>query len=271
MIKTQKTGISIFRFQNLSNYSNIEHFISGRKGGYSTGPFAALNTGFHVGDNEEQVLLNRVQLAKALGCDINNFIVANQTHSSNIFIASANSKGKGSRNSTTAIADTDALISNVPGAYICVQMADCVPVLLYDPIKNVVGAVHAGWKGTIGNISEKTVNLMRDTFNCKTEDVIAGIGPCNGPCCYEVGEDVRLQVIKNFQQPDKVVLDTKKPGKYIFDQRQANKIQLLEAGIKEENIEIADICTQCHSDEFFSSRAMNGKTGRFMAGIMIKS
>jgi polyphenol oxidase len=170
----------------------------------------------------------------------------------------------------TGIDNTDALLSNSDGVFICVQVADCVPVLLYDPVKKVIGAVHAGWRGTLKKITGFAVKQMADTFECKPSDILAGIGPSNGPCCYEVGGDVKNEAIKSFGSIKDIIRETKIAGKYIFDQWQANYNQLIECGLKEQNIEFSEICTQCQHNDFYSSRAGNGLTGRFMAGIMLR-
>lgn len=248
----------------------IDHFVSNRHGGFSQGAYLSLNTAFHVGDKYDAVLHNRKKIARLLGVDLFQFTLANQTHSNNIAVVGLSDKSCGSQGLDMAIADTDALLCNTKGVFICVQMADCVPILLYDPVKLVAGAVHAGWRSTLKFIAPAAIEQMTKTFGCNSSDIIAGIGPSIGPCCYEVGEDVKLASNKVFGEKKGIIKPSANPGKYIFDQWQANYESLILSGLKKKNIELSEICTRCNSDKFFSSRAGNGLTGRFMAGIMLK-
>ncbi|TVQ91629.1 MAG: peptidoglycan editing factor PgeF [Bacteroidetes bacterium] len=270
MEKAQKVGLEIYRFSNLSRYLEIDHFISSRAGGYSKGPFQSLNTGFHVGDNDWMVLQNRKKLAQVLGAELDQFTFCNQTHSCNIAVIDNFWKGSGSTDFSTAIPNTDGLVTNNRKIFITVQVADCVPILLYDPVKRVVASVHAGWKGTLRKALQAAVRQMMHTFGTNASDIIAGIGPSNGPCCYEVGEDVKSETIKSLGNTNQILKEHPEKNKYIFDQWHANFLQLKECGVPEGNIEIAGICSQCHSDTFYSSRFDNGITGRYAAGIMIR-
>lgn len=270
MEQSTQGNLNIYRFSNLAAFEEVEHFITGRAGGYSKGPFQSLNTGFHVGDNDWHVLQNRKKLAQVLKMDLQQFTFASQTHSSNIAIVDASRKGLGSADWESAIANTDGMVTNLKGVCINVQMADCVPVLLYDPQKKVVGAVHAGWRGTLKRVSKAAIKVMTDTYGCCPTHIMAGIGPSNGPCCYVVGEDVKREATKSLPEAEQILSAAPESGKYVFDQWQANLLQLLDCGIPEENIEIAGICSQCQSDSFFSSRKDNGLTGRYTAGIMLR-
>jgi YfiH family protein len=143
--------------------------------------------------------------------------------------------------------------------------ADCVPILLYDTKKEVVAAIHAGWRGTHMHIVTKTVQKMIDTFNSNPKDIIAGIAPSIGRCCYEVGEDVAEHF---FDMPQSF---TRKDEKYMLDLPLINKEQLLIAGLKEESIEMSHICTSCNVERFFSYRKEQGCSGRFMSTIGLKN
>ena len=270
MEKTTTEGLEFHQFANLKKFDEINHFISSRTGGFSKGPFMSMNTGFHVGDNDWTVFQNRKKLAHALKVNVEQFTFGNQTHSSNIAIIDCTKKGMGSTDFESSIANTDGLVSKTPKIYLCVQLADCVPILMYDPVMHVIAAVHAGWKGTLRKIAEVAVKTMMHTFGSNPADIIAGIGPSNGPCCYEVGEDVKSEAERSLGNTSRINREHPKPGKYIFDQWIANFMQLTECGIPEQNIEISGLCSQCHSDTFFSSRKDDGFTGRITAGIMLK-
>ncbi len=270
MEQQEKEGITTFHFGLFSPFNNISHFISTRQGGISDGHFASLNTGFHVGDDNFRVLQNRRFLSEAVGIDLMKFTFANQCHSANVAIIGDGQRGKGALEKDSALENTDGMVSNVKNICLAIQVADCVPILLYDPVQNVIAALHAGWRGTLKKIAPEVVSKMIQNYGSRAEDIYAGLGPANGPCCYEVGEDVYREARVSLVSLKDVILPGKKEGYYIFDQWTANLKQLIDAGLKREHIEVSDTCTQCHADTFFSSRADNGVTGRFMAGIMLK-
>lgn len=261
---------TVYTFNNLSGFENLLHFVSTRAGGTSDRNFSSLNTGFHVGDNNFRVLQNRRILMDALGVDLAACTFANQCHSANVAIVNETGKGKGAMERDTAIPNTDGMVTNVPGICLAVQVADCVPVLLYDPVHRVVASLHAGWKGTLRKIVQETIAKMVRHYDTRAENIYAGLGPSNGPCCYEVGEDVYREARGSLGTLKGIVTESKKPGKYIFDQWEANVRQLKEKGVPADHIELAEICSECRHEEFFSSRKHQGVTGRFMAGIMQK-
>lgn len=159
---------------------------------------------------------------------------------------------------------TDALVTNTPGVALMLRFADCVPIALYDPYRHVVALAHAGWKGTIGRIAQKTVRAMGEVCGSRPADIMAGIGPAIGPCCYQIGEDVVQKVRETFALGS-LPFQQRVDGSLFFDLWEANRRQLAALGIK--RIESATLCTACHNDEFFSHRADGGRTGRF--GVVI--
>lgn len=269
MIRTETQGVHLYRFEGLSAFDGLNHFISGRKGGTSRGAFSSLNLGFHTGDNDFDVLQNRRILADAAGTDFFCATLARQCHSGNVAIVDESMKGRGAAELESALPNTDGMITNVPGICLHVLVADCVPIILYDPVKRVVAALHAGWRGGLKKIAAHAVEKMVQHYGCRAADMRAGLGPSNGPCCYEVGEDVRRETLRTLGNTKGIMTESDTAGKYFFDQWTLNKQQLLDYGLKDEHIETADICTQCTSDDFFSSRAGGGVTGRFAAGVAI--
>jgi len=218
----------------------------------------------HTGENSKSIVANRQLLAQDLGTtNTLHFIVANQTHSDHIKII-RKPQTKGWESLSDAIEDCDALITNLPHVVLNILTADCVPILLYDPKHNVIAIVHAGWKGTEAKIVQKTVEKMAKVFTSKPEDIVAGIAPSIGNCCYEVGEDVA----KHFMLYTEAL--TAKGAKFMLDLPYINKTQLLLSGIKEQNIEMSNICTACEVDRFFSYRKEQGCSGRFMSMIALK-
>jgi polyphenol oxidase len=264
-----KAGTELYHFENLSNEKGLVHYVSSRKGGYSQNHFKGLNLGFHVGDDNYNVLQNRRLLAESLGIDLLWFTFANQDHTANIAIIDCQSRGRGAAERDTALPNVDGLITNLEKVCLNVLVADCVPILLYDPVERVIAALHAGWKGTLKRIASHGVEMMIQQYGCKAGNILAGLGPSNGPCCYEVGDDVRRETLLAFGSIQGVIRPSKNPGKFIFDQWEANRLQLLDFGLKADNIEVPEICTQCNHKKFFSSRASGGITGRIAAGIML--
>ena len=270
-MKVNECGsVTVYTFEQLAPFDNLLHFVSTRKGGSSDGNFASLNLGFHVGDNDFRVLQNRRALADAVGVDLLQFTLAQQSHSANVAIVDETGRGRGAAEYETALPNTDGMVTNAENVCLGVQVADCVPILLYDPVQRVIAALHAGWKGTLRKIALAAVNTMRHNYGSRAEDIHAGLGPSNGPCCYEVGEDVYRETLMALGPAAGVAVPAKIPGKYFFDQWKANARQLKEAGLMHDRIEVAGICSQCHHDVFYSSRAGKGITGRYMAGIMLK-
>lgn len=260
MFQKQFSDIPLWQFENLSLQKDILHFVSGRLGGVSTGEKGSLNLSFRVGDDPTCVAKNRTMISNALGIDYKKLIIPVQTHSANIGLVET---GK------DIWEDTDALVTNKKGLCIAVMSADCVPVLFYDPVKKVVAAVHAGWRGTVAYITALTIKKMQDTFNCNAYDIIAAIGPSICAEVYEIGPEVIEEVEKALGKKEGIIMNVSKEGKGYLNLWEANKLQILETGVKPANIEVAGICTYRNDDQFFSARKSKNNTGRFAAGIML--
>jgi YfiH family protein len=259
--------LQTFLFENLSHQKGILHFISTRDGGTSSPPFDTLNLSFNVSDDPKNVLHNRKILAEAVGVKIESVTTSKQVHNNKVAVVTAKMRGKGAKDQGSALDNIDAMVTNVPDVLLMIQVADCVPLLFYDPVKKIVAAAHAGWRGTVLKIARNTVNSMAKSYRSDPADIYVGIGPSIGPCCYEVGHEVVREVTKDLNNAKDLI--KVKNGSSYFDLWEANKRQLIESGIPASNVEIAGICTHCSSDTFFSSRAGKGVTGRFAAGIML--
>lgn len=260
-----------FVYDRLKNYNDkIIHFVTTRHGGVSDGAFATLNLGLGTQDRPLSVLQNRQILSDSVGIPQEYFVMANQVHGTNVEVIQKDRRGAGAFSRHNAIPSTDAMITDEPEICLFVMGADCVPLLFFDPVKLVVGAAHAGWRGTVNKVSAATVRKMQETYDCKPQDILVAVGPSIGPCCYKVGGEVITEVLKTFGSTEGLISFDNADSTPIFDLWAANKIQLLETGVTEENIEIAGMCTNCNSGDFFSSRFGKGITGRFGAGIMIK-
>lgn len=261
--------LKIYRFGHLSSSDRLIHFVSSRKGGISQGKYGSLNLGLHTGDEQSNVLINRKLLADSIGISVDDFVFAGQVHGAEIAIVGKAERGSGVWETDSCIHETDAMITQQPGICLIVLVADCVPVLLHDPDKRVIAAIHAGRKGTESKIVMKTLERMRVEFGCRPKEILAGIGPSIGPCCYEVDDNVAGQFRESLSKYNGLVLEPQPGHKPHLDLWKANQQQMLDCGILSENIEIAGLCTQCEEQEYFSYRSGKGITGRFAAGICL--
>ncbi|MBO9700485.1 MAG: peptidoglycan editing factor PgeF [Sporocytophaga sp.] len=260
MISIQFDQLQLWQFSNLSKCTEINHFVSGRKGGCSAGELGGLNLSFKVNDTELNVIKNRKLLSLAMNVTENHIVFPDQTHSDRVAVLRNLDNGD-------SLSNTDALITNLQGVCIAVMSADCVPILLYDKLNKAVGAVHAGWRGTVSKILDKTIGNMEKEFGTKASDLVVGIGPSISPEIYEVGQEVIDAAENAFGTISSMV--TKIEGKTFFNLWEANKFQLISRHLNPENIEIAGICTYQNADKFFSARKSQNKAGRFGAGIVI--
>ena len=290
-----KTQLTILRAQHLSALPWLVHGFSTRLGGSSRAYRRGdLNLGFTPGDSRAAVERNRSAFLSAIGARSDgrirpsarskpapawHLITLRQIHSDLIHCVDAipNQPLTG-----------DGIITATPGLLLSIQTADCLPVILVDPKRYVVGVFHAGWRGTVKRIVAKGVGEMQRCFGSRPRDLKAAIGPGIGGCCYEVGEEVRIKFESQFaygaslfhevKESDPVrekypllFLTARAPGhsdlpkKIFLDLAEANRRQLLDAGVLKKNIEASPLCTHCRPELLFSYRAELGKTGRLMA------
>lgn len=248
--------LSVFKFESFRKFKNITHFITTKEGWVSG------NKPRFTGDSEAEYSLFRKELAISGDWNVEQFVFPRQTHSDHISVVTT-------EHQPTTIADTDALITNETGLFICVQTADCVPVLLFDPEKKVVAAVHAGWRGTVSKIVRKTVEEMTAKYGCNPAHIVAGIGPSIHMHAYEVGPEVAKVVIDEFSNAPALLKPSLNAGHACFDLWEANKTLLLEAGLPEENIEVIGLCSYEHADLFYSARRDGADTGRMVSAIRL--
>lgn len=258
--------IPVFQFPFLNQFPELIHGITTRKGGVSKPPYESLNTGMMVGDEREAVLENRRLIAEWAGLTPEKGILPQLTHSNHVAIVTGEDAGRGYAFPETIIKDTDALITREKELLLVVTLADCTPVFLYDRENQVIAVAHSGWKGTIGRIAENTLLKMKDNFGTKPENVYAGIGVTIGECCYEVSESLATEFEKEFGS--EVIHQVENQS--FLNLTLSSKIQLLQSGVPEKNIETAGICTACNVNTYFSHRKERGLTGRFCAVIALR-
>ena len=216
-----------------------------------------LNLALHVGDDPEKVLRNRAKFAEAIGVSADRFTTCAQVHGSKAQVVTEDLIGRGALSFADTIPETDALITNLPNVPLLLFYADCVPVLLADPVTGAIGLAHAGWRGTAAQIAKKTVQAMVESFHVKPENLLGAIGPSIGACCYEVDDAVKEKMPAYHRH-----FTDKGNGKYWLDLWAVNRQQLLEAGMIAGRISVAGICTNDNPELFCSYRYENGRTGR---------
>lgn len=258
-----------FQTQNAVEFMQVllpgtKGVFSTRNGGISASPFDSLNLAFHVGDAPEAVTTNREIFAAAAGFSLESLVCAQQVHGTRIFSASSLDRGRGVYNYEDAVPETDALITDDSNVVLGAFFADCVPVYIADPVRKAVGLAHAGWKGTVHHIAQKTVAKMAEEFGCMPADCFAFIGPSIGPCCYRVGEEV-ISLLDPAAAAHVSPEGEDKKG-FKLDLWGANRDNLIAAGLSDDKISVSGICTRCDA-RFFSFRREGGQTGR-MGGFI---
>ncbi|HBH49589.1 MAG TPA: peptidoglycan editing factor PgeF [Bacteroidales bacterium] len=255
--------IKTLTFPLLESMKQIKAAIVLRSGGVSKGKYSSLNLSFKSGDDPKKVVRNRELLAKKSGLIFSNLVFPDQCHTKNIQVLFEYPDKE--------LLETDAVITSVNGLAIGVLAADCVPILFYDRELQVVGAAHAGWKGTVEGISQHVVKTMVDTFQTKPHNILVGIGPCIQQINYEVGPEVISAVGKlGTNYSDLFIKDSEKPQHGYVNLPGINRQLLIDSGVLAENIDFINECTFSNPQKYFSARRDGFQSGRFASLIFLK-
>jgi hypothetical protein len=255
--------------------TRLRHAVFSRKGGHSEGPFASLNLSLSVPDEKARVYANRRKVYGRFGRDTDTVVHAHLVHGADVARVSRADDG-------TWVHHVDGIVTDQPGCVLTMNYADCAPILLVDPARGAIGLGHAGWRGAMVDLPGALVRAMSDHFGSDPADLLAAVGPCIGPCCYEVGPDVVEAAAAAFDDAGTLFSDNgpltddrdrqeRGPaagGRLHFDLPEANRRALVRAGLR--SVELSGLCTACRTDLFFSHRAEKGRTGRFGAVLMIE-
>ncbi len=269
----------IVRFTSFENSGLVHHGVSTRRGGVSQGPFSSMNLSFTRGDDPVAVKENFARFCRTVGVDENSLVFSDQVHEDRVVFVGKEDVGKGFIRESD-IRGVDGLTTNVPGVTLVTFYADCVPLFFLDPVHKAIALSHAGWKGTLKKMGLKTLEEMNSLYGTRPEDVLVGIGPSIGPCCYEVSEEI----IKAFESAMSARgSDLLAPGSgqrakrsdplalgRMLNLQAANEMPLIEAGVPEDNIEISGLCTRCNNDLFHSHRAQGATRGSLAAMLSLK-
>ncbi len=246
--------LSSTQFSRFKTHSNLLQINSTRVGGSSTEPYHFLNLGMHSGDDRQTVHKNRTHFFNILAIPENRLVFPEQVHSDNVIWVQ----------DPGIVRDCDALVTNVPNLFLTIQTADCFPVFLFDPMRQVIAIIHSGWRGTAKNIVQKAIRLMSENGNSLPEDILAGIGPGIQQSCYQVDEKTSSHFDTTYLIPDG-------PGHFKLDVQGAILDQLLDAEIKWDNIEVDSTCTHCAKGLYYSYRRDGQRSGRMMGVIGFRS
>lgn len=246
----------------------LQHGFTTRMGGVSSGVFKSLNLGLHTEDQKENVLQNRVRLAEVLDLNAGDFICACQVHGKRVAVVGREHRGRGAKDYSNSLPDTDGLLTGEAEAPLLSFYADCVPIMIVDRKRRAAGMAHAGWKGTLFRIGAELVSTFFCNFGSSTGDLEAWIGPSIGDCCYEVDCQVSDPFRQEFDFFDDIYQDSSGSRGYL-NLKEANRRILLAAGLKEEAIFVSSLCTSCEEELFFSYRR-DGHCGRMGAFINIR-
>jgi YfiH family protein len=291
LIEQHQEDVRYLQFDHYRQFPNLIHGVFTRQGGYSQGPYSSLNTStppFNPGDSIDTVVRNRVLALQALDIATYPCVTLWQVHGADIAIYNSQEEWRTDWAYTSyyehpwtpqSIRKADALITRERRVVLALSFADCTPILLYDPVEQVIGLVHGGWRGTARGIVVATLEAMHEYAGCLPGNIYASIGPAIAPCCYEVGEAVQQLFLGQMQfesmptqeqyrdiiKEAAVFSTLALPAKMSLrlDLQATNRNQLLLAGVVPEHIETMEICTSCNTDRFFSHRREQGKTGRF--------
>ncbi len=248
--------MELLHFNHLSHCKNLTHAITTQNGGISAPPFATLNLAYHVSDDALKVDENHQRLASLLGYDPKKLIRMDQVHGDRIVAIDR-------RHNPADIPACDALMTNLKNTPLMVMVADCIPIILYDPEHHACAVAHAGRNGVFLRILSKTVKAMQETYGTNPEKLLAGLGPSIGGCCYEVGDNLAEEAAA-LGFGAMVIRDG---GKTYLDNTAMALADLKACGVKE--VEVMESCTACGALPLFSYRAAGGKTGRFAGVVML--
>lgn len=263
---------NLLQFDLFESEKSIVHFTTTRIGGVSNGTYSSFNMGNFSDDNPINIYENRQILARMFYMDLSRFIVPHQTHGTRVLKVDRQFLDMDNADAIEIMYGVDATITKEKELFLCVTTADCVPILLYDRKKEVIAAIHAGWRGTAGRIVEKTIVEMGKQYGSSAEDMIAGIGPAISAVHYEVGDEVTDKFIRNgFNLSDQTFFYRKNStSKYHIDLKEINRQELLRLGVPEEGVEKSNLCTFEKQELFFSARRQTVHSGRMLTGIMMK-
>lgn len=281
--RSESYELEYLTFPMLEKLPCVRHLFSTRTGGVSEGIYASMNLSFTRGDDEQAVYENFRRIADVLGAEPSQIVCTDQTHTTNVRVVTGEDRGKGVCKQKD-YTDVDGLITKEKGIVLATFYADCVPLYFVDPVKEVIGLSHSGWRGTADGMGRVTVMRMQQEFGCNPSDIYAAIGPSICRECYEVSRDV-AEAFEAAFEADEFLRDAhafsqiisycddrqKEAGKCQLDLHKANWWILRSAGVSAEHISVTDVCSAHNPDYLFSHRKTDGKRGNLGAFLCLVS
>ena len=267
IIEHNQNGLVYLTADGFDAAEGVAHGFSTRLGGVSDGIYASLNLGMTRGDDPNKVAENYRRFCAAIGADVNRVVCASQVHGDTVRSVTSADLGIGLDQPEPWQAD--GLITDIPGVVLTVFTADCLPILLYDPVRRVVGAVHAGWRGTALGIVTRAVERMVDCYGCDRLDILAAIGPGISKCCFETHEDVPNAMTEAMGASALSAIEVLPTGKFHVDLKALNACRLKAAGLDPDHIAVSADCTSCMPDKYWSHRYTHGQRGSQAAMISL--
>lgn len=263
-------NVEYIEFDMLKKHADrLIHCFTSRNGGVSSGECESLNLGFNRNDERENVLKNFELIAQVLDTNVEKMVLSNQIHDNRIKYITEIDKGKGILRDSD-IVGYDGLITDKKGIALVTFYADCTPVYLFDPVKEIIASVHSGWRSAYKQIATKCVKKMHSMFKSDPSDIEVVIGPSLGFCCFEIGEDIYKLFKNKFGYVGDGVYVKAEHDKWKLNLNRIISHDLIDSGIKKEKIFNSDVCTKCNNDKFFSFRGDKGKTGSLAAIIQLR-
>lgn len=259
--------LAYYAFPSFDALPFVRHGFSTRLGGVSTGTYASMNLSFSRGDDAKAVAENFSRMCAVLEAKPEQVVLTKQTHTVNVQKVTAADCGNGVTK-PQQYEDVDGLITNETGVMLCTQHADCASLFFADPVHRVIALSHSGWRGTADGMGAVTVRAMCREYGCDPKDIVAGIGPSIGPCCFEVDAPVYECFAAKPVWDESLAV--KKGEKYYIDLWELNRRLLLAEGLKPEHITVTDVCTKCHPNVFWSHRVTGNERGSLAAFLMMK-
>lgn len=264
---------NLLQFEQLSRINEVTHFSTTRVGGVSNGSYSSFNMGNFSDDSPLNIYENRKLLAHMFYMNMSDFIIPHQTHGTRVLKIDDEFLNLDHTTSIEIMYGVDSVITNIKDKFLCVNTADCVPIIIFDRKGEAIAAIHAGWKGTSGRIVEKTISAMQNAYNSSPQDMVVGIGPSISQQNYEVGEEVIKEMEANGidLSDDDVCTKNYNSSKCHINLKEINRRKLINLGVSEKNIETTELCTYDNQELFFSARRQTVHSGRMLTGIMLNS
>lgn len=267
IVQKQHQSVVFLASEGMEQAGGVAHGFSTRLGGISEGMWASLNLGVSRGDDPDHVRENYRRFLEAIGAQGSRVAMSNQVHENHVRVITKADVKEDPYEKVNY--EADGLVTDLPGVTLVIFSADCLPILYYDPVRQVVAAAHAGWRGTAADIAGAVVRKMEEVYGCDPQNILAAIGPGIGPCCFETHEDVPNAMTEAMGAAALSAIEVLPTGKFHVDLKALNAKRLESAGLDPAHIAVSPDCTCCMPEKYWSHRATHGERGSQAAMIAL--